>query len=225
MPSFLRLSFFACLISVSTVVSARAPDVSVATNLPQYIVGDWCLNKEVVKAYDANDSDDISYKGEIWNFSKEGNYTFNGMGEDPYEVIENHIKMTNFYFVEVLEISPEKMVAKALSTYYFTKDKCSEETLSAIKTTRLNNAIIMDDMSEVKRLIEEGIDVSKKDTRSSIQSTPLMVAIMSENLPMIRLILLQNPDLSVRNYVDKTALDYAKKSKSKEIKEIIESAY
>jgi transcriptional regulator NrdR family protein len=217
MSTFLKISFITYFIFISLAASARAPDSSIATNLPLYLTGNWCLNKEVFE-------DDVSRKGEIWRFDENNNYTFNGLGEDPYQIKGNTIKMTHFTTLEVLEISAETMVAKAFSTYYFSKDKCSEETLQAIKLTRLNNAIIMNNIDEVKSLIKEGVDVSKKDTRSSIQSTPLMVAVRNENIPIIKLLLKQMPDLTVKNYVGKTALDYAKLSELQEIEELIKNA-
>jgi len=218
MNPFLRIVILASLIPFTTAVSARTADTSIATNLPIHLTGEWCLNKQVF-------DDDVSHKGEIWNFSADNKYTFNGLGEDPFEIQEDKIKMTHFGTLEVLEISEDEMVAKIYSTYYFTKSKCSEETQKAIKLTRLNNSIITNDIEAVKKLIDEGVDVSKKDTRSAIQSTPLMVAIREENIPMIKLILLEKPDLTVKNFVDKTAMHYAKLTKSREIQELIRNAY
>lgn len=224
-PSLFQFSLCILLASSSSSLSARTIDTSISTNLPLYLQGNWCLDKEVVKAFDANDSDDVSYSGEMWNFSKSGKYTFNGLGEDAYEINENKVKMTHFTTLEVLEISPQKMVAKALSTYYFSKDHCSAETIEALKTSQLNIAIRLNDISKVKQLINEGVDVNKRNTRSMVASTPLMVAIQNKNIPIIKLILEQKPDLTIENAALNTALDYARKSKSQEIKDLIKNAY
>ena len=202
---------------ISTNGFARAPDTSVTTNLPLYINGNWCLNQEKYE-------DDVSYSGEIWQF-EDGNYSFNGLGKDPYYIKEDTIKMDNFGTLKVLEISEKKMVAKIYSTYYFSKDRCEDDTLEAIKLTRVNNAIIKNDIKEVKRLIDEGVDISKRDTRGSMRSTPLMLAILEENIPIIKLLLQQKPDLGMTNYSGKTALDFAKLSKSTEIRELIQNEY
>jgi len=222
---FFQLSFFILLASVSSSLSARTNDTTVASNLPLYLQGNWCLDKEVVKAFDENDTDDVSHKGEFWNFSESGNYTFDGRGKDPYEIIENKIKMTHFTTLKVLEISPEKMIAKAQSTYYFTKNHCSAETIEALKTSQLNIAIRLNDINAVKQFIKDGIDVSKRNTRSMVALTPLMVAVQNKNIPIIKLLLKQKPDLTVESAALKTALDYAKKTKSQEIKDLIQNAY
>jgi ankyrin repeat protein len=51
-----------------------------------------------------------------------------------------------------------------------------------------------------------------------------MGAVRNENIPIIKLLLKQMPDLTVKNYVGKTALDYAKLSESQEIEELIKDA-
>ena len=204
-------------LTISSNALARAPDTSVISNLPHFIEGIWCLNQEKYQ-------DDVSYSGEIWEF-KDGKYSFNGLGEDPYEIKEDSIKMTNFGTLKVLQISETAMVAKIYSSYYFTKDQCSGDTLEAIKLSRVNNAILQDNIDEVKRLIDEGLDISKADTRGVVRLTPLMLAVREEKLAIIKLLLKQNPDLKIKNYSGKTALDYARLSKSTEIKELINNAY
>ena len=199
-------------------LSARAPDSSITTNLPEKILGNWCLNEEKFM-------DDSSYSGEIWEFTADGKYTFNKLSEDAYKVTDDTIKMDNFGTLKVLRISDTEMVAKVYSTYYFSKNRCADDTLNALKLTQLNNAIIMNDLKRVKELIENSVDVSKPDTRSPMQSTPLMVAISQENEASIELILKQNPDLTVTNFMGKTALDIAKKSKSIKKKNRINDAY
>lgn len=223
--SIFCFSLFALLATAPSSVSARTEDTSVITNLPIYLQGNWCLDKEVLKAFDASDSDDVNYSGEMWNFSKSDKYTFNGSGEDSYEIKENKIQMRHFATLEVLEISQNKMVAKALTTYYFTKNVCSEETKLALKTAQLNFAISLNYISKVKQLIKEGVDVSKRNTRSMVANTPLMVAIQHKNIPIIKLLLQQKPDLTIENGALHTALYYAEKSKSQEIKDLIENAY
>lgn len=212
-----KTSCFLLLSSLTSIALARAPDTSVITNLPHYIEGMWCLNQEKYE-------DDVSYPGEIWEF-KGGKYTFNGLGEDPYEIKENSIKMNNFGILKVLKISETEMVAKVYSTYYFTKDRCSNDTLKAIKLSQVNNAILLNNIDEVKRLISEGVDISKANTRSMVRMTPLMLAVREENLPIIKLLLNQNPDLKIKNSSGKSVLDYAKHSNSPEIKELINNAY
>ena len=133
--------------------------------------------------------------------------------------------MTHFTTLKVLEISPEKMIAKAQSTYYFTKNHCSAETIEALKTSQLNIAIRLNDINAVKQFIKDGIDVSKRNTRSMVALTPLMVAVQNKNIPIIKLLLKQKPDLTVESGALNTALDYAKKTKSQEIKDLIQNAY
>ena len=192
-------------------LSARSPDASIATKLPEKLIGNWCLNEEKFM-------DDSNFSGEIWEFTEDGKYTFNKLGEDAYKKTDDTVKLDNFGTLKVLKITDTEMVAKVYSTYYFSKDRCADDTLQALKLTQLNNAIIMNDIGRVKELIENGVDVSKPDTRSAMHSTPLMVVIRQGNKAAIELILEQNPDLTVTNYMGKTALDIAMKSKSKSIK-------
>ena len=199
-------------------LSARAPDSSIATNLPEKLIGNWCLNEEKFM-------DDSSFSGEIWEFTTDGKYTFNKLGEDAYKITDDNVKLDNFGTLQVLKLTNTEMVAKVYSTYYFSKDRCAKNTLKALKLTQLNNAIIMNDLERVKEFIKEGVDVSMPDTRSAMHSTPLMIAIWQENEEAIELILEQNPDLNVTNYTGKTALDIAKKSKSIKIKNRINDAY
>ncbi|TCJ88820.1 ankyrin repeat domain-containing protein [Cocleimonas flava] len=199
-------------------LSAASADTSVATNLSEKIIGNWCLNEEKFM-------DDSSFSGEIWEFTEDGKYTFNKLGDDAYTVTDDTVKLDNFGTLKVLTISDTEMVAKVYSTYYFSKDRCADETLQALKLTQLNNAIIMNNLGRVEALIKEGIDVSKPDTRGGMHSTPLMVAIRQENEAAIELILKQKPDLTVTNFLGKTALDIAMKSKSIKIKNRINDAY
>ena len=206
------------LVLTPLTLSARTPDSSIATNLPEKLIGNWCLNEEKFM-------DDSSYSGEVWEFTTDGKYTFNKLGEDAYKIKDDVVKLDNFGKLKVLKLTDTEMVAKVYSTYYFTKDRCSDDTLEALKLTQLNNAIIMNDLKRVKEFINQGVDVSKPDTRSGMHSTPLMIAIWQENEEAIELILKQNPDLTVTNYTGKTALDIAKKSKSITIKNRINDAY
>lgn len=211
----LSVGLTAILVQTAT---ARALDTSVASGIKDHLVGDWCLNKEEL-------GDDVSYSGEIWRFTKSGQYKFGLHSLDSYTVKEEEIKLANMGTLKVLEIDQDKMVAKVYSTYYFSKNKCSNATLNALKITLVNNAIISNDIDYVKKLIKEGVDISLADSRSSIQSTPLMVAIRSENKEIIELLLMKNPDLTITDYMGRTAFDIAQKSDSKEIRERIEDAY
>ena len=133
--------------------------------------------------------------------------------------------MQDFGALEVSKISENEMIAKVYSTYYFSKPRCSEETLKALKITRLNNAILLGNIVTVQGFIDEGVDVSKADLRSGLQSTPLMLAIKDNNKEIVKLILKQKPDLSVSNFIGKTALDLIKKETiDKEIREMVNNA-
>ncbi|MEE9326200.1 MAG: ankyrin repeat domain-containing protein [Cocleimonas sp.] len=213
------ISASVCLfLSLSQSTSARTLDTSVATGIKNYLVGEWCLNKEEFQG-------DISMSGDMWTFTEDGKYKYGFHSLDGYSVTDDNIKLNNMGTFKVLNINQDIMVAKIYSTYYFSKNSCSKETKEAIKITQVNNAIIQNNIEKVKAFIEEGVNISKADLRSSIQSTPLMVAIRYNNIEIIELLLKQNPDLSVTDYLGRTALDTAKKSDSKIIQDRIKDAY
>ena len=197
---------------------ARAPDTSINTQLHQYLVGDWCLNKEIYE-------DEVSFSGDIWSFYTNNNYEIHS-DELPYEIINESIKMSDFGTMNVIKVNENEMITKIHSTYFFTKPKCSTETLEALKITHLNNAIISNDIEKIQSLIDEGINISKADLRSGLRSTPLMVAAKENNEKIVKLLLAHNPDLSVKNYMGKTIFDLIKKETiNNNIREIINHAH
>ncbi|MBA8758065.1 ankyrin repeat domain-containing protein, partial [Wolbachia pipientis] len=71
----------------------------------------------------------------------------------------------------------------------------------------LYQAVSNCDMDKVKSLIENGIDLNE---RSSNGNTPLHKAIMLENIPVVRLLLINRAKLFIKNKKGETAYDLSK---------------
>lgn len=199
---------------------AAEPANTVSTEqIRQHLPGSWCLNKEVFM-------DEVSFSGEIWKFGSDNIYHITGMISDPYSIDGNKVKLDNMGTMEIQEISADHMVGKIYSTYHFARDACSAETREALRLTQLNNAIVLGNLDKAKQLVGAGVDVSKPDTRSMLESTPLMVAIKNNNEAAVDYILSLKPDLSVTDFMGRTALDHSKlKATSEAIRIKIKEAY
>lgn len=188
-------------------------------DITELLLGNWCLNTET---YDG----EITVDGSQWLFTKEGRYRYKQAYEsvDNYRVEGNTIVLDNFGEMKVLSISAREMRTEMGSHYYFTKEICLPLVKDAEHLTRLNNAILKGDIDTVKALVAKGVDVSQADTRSSMRSTPAMVAIKSGQIEILQYILSFKPDLSIIDGSWKTALDHAKKTQNAEIINLVQAA-
>jgi len=202
-----------CVLAVTT--CCAIPVVS-AESQADLLIGKWCLNTEV---YDG----EVTVDGSTWTFNSDGTYAHNQAYDytGSYSLSEGTIQLQDFGQLQIRSISDSELTGEFYSTYHFTRNSCLPIVAEAARTTKLNNAISMGNLAEVRAIVESGVDINQPDTRSSMRSTPLMVAARFGTEETIKYLLSQNPDLSVENYLGSTALDIAEKAERHSIANLI----
>ena len=186
--------------------------------IEKHIFGNWCANTE---EYDG----EVSVDGTKWTFNKDGTYVYvsNYGAVDKFAIDGDTLNISNFGKMKVLSISEKEMKGKIYSTYHFTKDKCLPIVNQGVQITKLSNLILMKKIDEVKMLVESGVDINAKDTRTSSRNTPFMSAVQHSTIEIIRFLITKNPDLNIKNEYGRNALDIAKKRNDLEIIKLLES--
>lgn len=216
----LRYIFPVALFFVASAPQANAAgpvsDDVIRSTLP----GVWCLNSE---AY----GEDVSYDGARWRFEDDGEYftSVDSPAAWKYEIRDGQLILENYGTMSVLELTPQRLVTRIASTYHFTRDTCLPETLAAQKLTELNAVILSGDLDAARKMIDASTDISSADTRTTFQSTPLMMAVKSGSSEMVEYILSLKPDLRRTNGRGQTARDVADQQGTGDIKRIIHAAY
>jgi len=199
--------------------TAQGQAAPTAEEIERLVLGDWCLNTE---EYDG----EISVDGTRWTFEEDGSYTYRQAYESRggFSVEGQELVLEDFGRMTVLLIDESRMRTRVYSTYEFTRDECLPIVASAMRLTKLNNAILRGDMAAVRQLVEGGVDVSQPDTQSGLRSTPLMVAIRDGRILFVRYLLDQKPDLEVVNAAGRTALEVAERQGDEEILALVTEA-
>ena len=205
-------------LSALLLLSSPAPLLA-ADNLASQILGKWCMNTE---EYDG----EISVQGSLFEFLADGTYIAKmpTRSQDRYSIEGNTLHLENFGDMQITAISQHEMTGKVYSTYHFTRDHCLPIVAQAFKLTELNNSIIEKNLTKVKKLVADGVNVSQPDTRSSLRSTPVMVALKYGDLETLKYLLSLKPDLAQTNAMGETALDVAKKSGNPDYLALIQAA-
>ena len=87
----------------------------------------------------------------------------------------------------------------SIFTYTYAKEDLNLDS-------RLQNAVVEDNLKQVKYLVEKGADVNSKD---NVGITSLMVASLNGNLEIVEYLIEQGADINIVDNLDKSALTYA----------------
>lgn len=85
--------------------------------------------------------------------------------------------------------------------------------------TELMQTAVLGDVARAQELLNYGASINAQDRKGT---TALMYAVSNNNLAMVKLLLEKNADISLKTMSDKTAMFFAKKYSSDEIKLLLE---